>query len=93
MNQDLEPLKQKYPYNFTNYMNNVVIGTEDLLDGCKLHEQIVNEFLAILKKHSYFLKVSKCKFKKPDMKSLGFKVGQGTVQIDPSKIGGISNWP
>jgi hypothetical protein len=93
MNWDLEPLKQKYPHNFANYMNNVAIGTEDSLDGHRLHEQIINEFLTILEKHSYFLKVSKCEFEKPDMEFLGFKVGQGTVWIDPSKIGGISDWP
>jgi hypothetical protein len=93
MNRDLEPLKQKYPHNFTNYMDDIAIGTEDSPDGRKLHEQIVNEFLTILKKHSYFLKVSKCEFEKPDMEFLGFRVGQGTVQIDPSKIGGISDWP
>jgi hypothetical protein len=93
MNQNLGPLKQKYPHNFANYMDDVAIGTEDLLNGHKLHEQIVNEFLAILEKHSYFLKVSKCEFEKPDMEFLKFKVGQGTVQIDPSKIGGISDWP
>jgi hypothetical protein len=63
MNQDLEPLKQKYPHNFANYMDDIVVRTEDSLDRCRLHEQIVNEFLAILEKHSYFLKVSKCKFK------------------------------
>jgi hypothetical protein len=93
MNRDLEPLKQKYPHNFANYMDNVAIGTEDSLDGHRLHEQIVKEFLTILKKHSYFLKVLKCKFEKPDMEFLEIKVGQGTVQIDPSKIGGISDWP
>jgi hypothetical protein len=60
-------------------MDDVAIGTEDSLDGCRLHEQIVNEFLTILKKHSYFLKVSKCEFEKPDMEFLGFKVGQGTA--------------
>jgi hypothetical protein len=93
INWDLKPLKQKYPHNFANYMNDVAIGTEDSPNGCKLHKQIVNEFLTILKKHSYFLKVSKCEFEKPDMEFLRFKVGQGTVWIDLSKIGEISDWP
>jgi len=93
MNQDLKPLKQKYHHNFTNYMDDVAIGTEDSFNRHKLHKQIVNEFLTILEKHSYFLKVSKCEFEKPDMEFLEFKVGQGTVRIDPSKIGGISDWP
>ena len=30
---------------------------------------------------------------KPDMEFLRFKVEQEIVQIDPSKIGGISDWP
>jgi hypothetical protein len=93
MNRDLKPLKQKYPHNFANYMDDVAIGTEDSLDRRRLHKQIVNKFLTILKKRSYFLKVSKCEFKKPDMEFLGFRVGQGTVRIDPSKIGGIFDWP
>jgi hypothetical protein len=27
------------------------------------------------------------------MEFLGFQVGKGTVKIDPSKIGGITDWP
>ena len=93
MNRDLEPLKQKYPHNFANYMDDVAIGTNNNQMGQELHKEIVNEFLNILEQHSYFLKISKCEFKKPDMEFLEFRVGNGTVRIDPSKIGGISNWP
>jgi hypothetical protein len=74
-------------------MDDVAIGIKDSLNEYRLHEQIVNKFLTILEKHSYFLKVSKYEFKKPDMEFLGFKVEQETVQIDLSKIGGISDWP
>jgi hypothetical protein len=93
MNQDLKPLKQKYPNNFTNYMDNVAIGTDNSSKGQKLHEQIVHEFLDILKEHSYFLKVSKCEIEKDNMEFLRFLVGNGTVRIDPTKIRGITNWP
>jgi hypothetical protein len=93
MNRDLEPLKQKYPNNFANYMDDVAIGTDNSPEGQKLHEQIVHEFLNILERHSYFLKVSKCEFEKDNMEFLGFLVGNGTVRIDPTKIGGITNWP
>jgi hypothetical protein len=33
MNQDLGPLKQKYPDNFANYMDDVTIETNDSLEG------------------------------------------------------------
>jgi hypothetical protein len=77
MNRDLEPLKQLYPNNFANYMDDIAIGTDDTPQGQELHEQIVHEFLNILKQHSYFLKVSKCEFEKEEMEFLGFLVGQG----------------
>ena len=73
--------------------DDVAIGTSDSLDGRRLHRQIVKEFLELLKRHSYFLKASKCEFEKTKMEFLGFSVQNGTVQIDPSKIGGISDWP
>jgi hypothetical protein len=86
-------LKQKYPNNFANYINDVAIGTDDSLEGRKLHKQIIHDFLDILQQHSYFFKASKCKFEKGRMEFLGFQVGKGTVKIDPSKIGGITDWP
>jgi hypothetical protein len=33
MNRDLGPLKQKYPDNFANYMDDVAIGTNNSLEG------------------------------------------------------------
>jgi hypothetical protein len=48
MNRDLEPLKQKYPNNFANYMDDIAIGTDDSPEGRKLHEQIIHNFLDIL---------------------------------------------
>jgi hypothetical protein len=74
-------------------MDNVAIGTDDSPEGRKLHEQIIHDFLDILQQYSYFLKASKCKFEKGRIEFLGFQVGEGTVKIDPSKIGGITNWP
>jgi hypothetical protein len=93
MNRDLGPLKQKYPDNFANYMDNVAIGTDDSPEGRKLHEQIIHNFLNILEQHLYFLKVSKCEFEKNRMEFLGFQVGKGIVKIDLSKIEGITDWP
>src|SRR5580658_9873573 len=93
MNQDLALLKQKYPNHFSNYMDDVAIETDNTEQGKKLHRQITHEFLEVLGRHSYFLKVSKCEFEKEQIEFLGFLVTNGTTRIDPSKIGGISNWP
>ena len=48
MNRDLEPLKQLYPNNFTNYMDDIAIGTDNTPQGQALHEHIVHQFLDIL---------------------------------------------
>ncbi len=72
MNWDLEPLKQKYPRNFVNYMDDIAIGTEDSPKGRILHQKIVHKFLETLEQHSYYLKVSKCEFEQSSMEFLGF---------------------
>ena len=92
MNRDLEPLKQLYLNNFANYMDDIAIETDNTPQGQALHEHIVHQFMDILEWHSYFLKVSKCKFEKREIEFLGFLVGNETVHIDPTKVGGISYW-
>ena len=93
MNRDLAPLKQKYLNNFSNYMDDIAIGTDNTDSGRELHQQIIHEFLEVLEQLSYFLKVSKCKFEKEQIEFLGFLVTNGTTCVDPSKIGGIADWP
>jgi len=75
INQDLKPLKQKYSKNFANYMDDIAIETKDSPEGRALHKKIVHEFLETLEQHSYYLKVSKSKFEKPNMEFLGFCIG------------------
>ena len=48
MNRDLEPLKQLYPNNFANYMDDIAIETDNTPQGQALHEHIVHQFLNIL---------------------------------------------
>ena len=93
MNRDLAELKQTYLDHFANYMGDVAIGTKDDDKGRKLHKEIISAFLAVLKKHSYYLKASKCTFKQAQIEFLGFLLGQGTVCVDPSKRNGLETWP
>ncbi len=93
INRDLAELKQKYLENVSNYMDDVAIGTDDSPAGIRLHKEIIHCFLAILQRHAYFLKLSKCKFEKKEMEFLGFQVRNRQVRVDPSKISRIKNWP
>ncbi len=93
MNQDLAELKQTYPNHFANYMDDVTIGTKDDAEGRRLHQQIINEFLAVLKKYSYYLKALKCAFKQAQIEFLRFLLGQEKVCIDPSKRNRLETWP
>ncbi len=93
MNWDLAELKQTYPNHFANYMDDVTIGIKDDAEGRRLHQQIINEFLVVLKKHSYYLKMSKCAFEQAQIEFLRFLLGQGTVHVDPSKRNRLETWP
>src|SRR5216684_4316368 len=93
MNWDLAELKQTYPNHFANYMDDVAIGTKDDAEGRKLHQQIVNKFLAVLKRHFYYLKASKCAFEQAQIEFLGFLLGQGIVRVNPNKRNGLETWP
>ena len=93
MNHDLRSLKQKYPDNFANFMDDVCVATDDSEAGRTLHQKIVHEFLECLEKHSYFLKVSKCQFEQASIDFLGYAVKNGIARIDPTKISGLRDWP
>ena len=93
MHRDFCKLLQRYLENLGNYMNNWWIATESTPKGITLHRKIAHEFLYQMEKKSYFLKVSKTKFKEPQMEILGWQVKAGGIHIDPSKIAGIKEWP
>ena len=59
----------------------------------QLNKEIIHLLLDLLEKHHYFLKVSKCKFKQAEVKFLGFRIKNGELKIDLSKISGLHDWP
>ena len=93
VHQDLEPLFQKYPRSFGNYLDDTWIITDDNQEGVKCHRLITQELLQLLKDKSYFLKASKCEFEVREMDLLGWRVGNGEIRIDLSKIAGLKEWP
>ena len=63
IHQDLQPLLQKYLENFDNYLDNMWIVIGDTPKEDALHDQIIYDLFELLRKKSYFLKLSKCQFK------------------------------
>jgi Reverse transcriptase (RNA-dependent DNA polymerase) len=93
MHRDFCALLQKYPENVGNYMDDWWIVTAGDKEGRRLHTQIIHEFLDLMEEKSYFLKPKKCQFEKDLMEMLGWLVGGGKIQINPTKVKGISEWP
>ena len=46
-----------------------------------------------LKKHDLYLKPEKCLFEQEEMEFLGVILKNGTIQMDPTKIKGVADWP
>ena len=72
----------------------VIVYLDDILYLSKTREEHVlhvNRVLDILKKESFFLKMSKCEFGKTSLVYLGHIVGGGALRIDPSKVEAIMN--
>ena len=74
----------------TIYMDDILVHTED---DEALHRRLVHRVLDKLAKHDLFLKPKKCLFEKQSMEFLGVVLGKGTIQMDPTKLKGVADWP
>ncbi|KAE8264221.1 hypothetical protein A4X09_0g7025 [Tilletia walkeri] len=57
------------------------------------HWTHVRAVLADLLSANIFAKLEKCDFAQPRVEFLGFLIGQGTLEMDPSKLSTIKEWP
>ena len=74
----------------------VMVYIDDILIFTKTeegHNEIVQEVLCRLRANDLFLKPEKCFFKQQEIEFLGLIIGPNGVEMDPSKIEGITNWP
>jgi Reverse transcriptase (RNA-dependent DNA polymerase) len=90
MDHLFRPLKDKYLGMLFVYMDDILIATADDLP---LHRHIVYDVLDLLEVKSFFLKLSKCKFKCTSIDYLGIIVSNGAISIDPTKRDGLATWP
>jgi Reverse transcriptase (RNA-dependent DNA polymerase) len=84
------PLKDKYPGMLFIYMDDILITT---MNDQPLHRRIVHDVLDLLEAKSFFLKPSKCKFKRASIDYLGIVVSNGAISIDPTKQDSLATWP
>jgi Reverse transcriptase (RNA-dependent DNA polymerase) len=89
---DITPMYHEFPLNrFKHYMDDCLVATTE--GELNLHWKMNHRLLDIFEEHLYFLKPSKCKFKRTEIDFLGVRLGHGQITIDPSKIAGIKEWP
>jgi len=90
---EFTPLIQKYKQYLSNYLDDWIVATLEGEGGLRLHCQIMHEFLDLMEKLSYFLKLGKCKFEKSKIKFLGWLITKKGITVDPSKAARLAQWP
>ena len=74
----------------------VLVYIDDILVFSKSwneHVCHVKKVFDVLKKEKFYVKLSKCEFRKTSLGYLGHIVGHGQLKIDPAKVEAIVNWP
>jgi len=90
---EFAPIVQKYEPYLSNYLDDWIIATPGGEEGLQLHCRIMHDFLDLMEKLSYFLKLGKCEFEKSSVEFLGWLVTKEGVTVDPSKAVGLAEWP
>ena len=72
------------------YMDDILIHTDN---NIAKHQEYVHQILQKLEENDLYLKPEKCAFEQKRIKFLGVILEEGTIQMDPSKIKGVANWP
>jgi len=93
MARKFAPIVQKYEPYLSNYLDDWIVTTPGGEEGLQLHCRIMHNFLDLMEKLSYFLKLGKCEFEKSSVEFLGWLVTKEGVTVDPSKAVGLVEWP
>ena len=71
------------------FVDDVLVGTETE-EG---HDEIVEEVLRRLEENNLYVKPEKCVWKVRKVPFLGVIIGEGRVEIEEDKVGGVLKWP
>jgi hypothetical protein len=74
----------------------VVVYLDDILifmETIEEHRRITRRVMELLQKHKLFLKPDKCEFEKTTVEYLGVIISHNSVEMDPVKVIGVTDWP
>jgi len=71
------------------FVDNVLVGTETE-EG---HNEIVEEVLKRLEENNLYVKPEKCMWKVRKVLFLGVVMGEGKMEMEEEKVGGVLKWP
>ena len=74
----------------TIYIDNILIHTDQ---NKEKHRTLVHRTLRKLQENDLFLKPEKCQFEQKQIEFLGVVLENGTIQMDPTKVRGVVEWP
>jgi hypothetical protein len=86
MNSVLAPTLRKF----------VVVFIDDVLIYSKTwseHIDHIRQVFALLQKHQFKVKLSKCSFAKTDLAYVGHVINANGVATDPKKVAIVQDWP
>ena len=76
--------------------NVVIVYMDDIFIFAETEEELkryTKEVLQILEENDLYLKPEKREFNKTSIKYLGFVISPGRIEMDPTKLRGITEWP
>lgn len=71
------------------YLDDILIFSQNLQE----HVHHVQTVLQRLLENSLFVKAEKCEFHRPSVSFLGHIISHKHIQMDPSKVAAVTNWP
>jgi hypothetical protein len=71
------------------YIDDILVFNEDLEE----HRILVNRILKKLQDNDLFCKPEKCKFEKDKVDFLGLVISKNSMEMDPKKVEGVTQWP
>jgi reverse transcriptase-like protein len=70
------------------YLDDILIFTETIEE----HRAVTRWVMELLQKHKLFLKPDKCEFEKTTVEYLGVVISHNSVEMDPVKVAGVTDW-